>query len=500
MTQRMDTKIQISMITIKTHAVLASLILLSFVAVAEGQDLDIDEVIDPTEQTVAVAEEAPPMVPDDTLAGATEEQLLEEFARYRRLVQAGTYDEADNAAKRIVEMTIRIYGPSSRETASALNNLGVVQHSTGQYDAAIQNFTSAVEIIELVEDRLNGSLVNPLKGLGASQLASGRPDQARKTFYRAAHITHVNEGPHNLDQVEILESIAETYIRMGDTKEARNALDRIHILNVKHFEENPIGLLPSLMNRAAWQHRAGYYSDERATYRRAIRIIESSAGKKDKSLVEPLRRLGESFYYLDISLDQNTRVMSTGEIYFKRAARIAEKSDDIDWRENVTARLSLADYYIFTETMTRAKNIYSSVWQDLSVDEERLALRSELFSDPVPIKTDPLPMYAGGASNEGASPDNIAAGRIVVQYSVSARGRVRNLQSEALPAEFSDMQRAVHREIRSRAYRPRVVDGKPVESLDVVFEHPFSYRITDLEALRKAQSLKEIPQEEKAAD
>jgi tetratricopeptide (TPR) repeat protein len=503
------------MIKIKTHAVLASLVLLSFVAVAEAQDpstdelttdeiiadelttdelttdeLTTDEIIDPSEQTVAVAEEALPAVPDDPLTAATEEQLLEEFARYRRLVQAGTLDEADNAAKRIVEMAIRIYGPGSRETASALNNLGVVQHSTGQYDAAIQNFTSAVEIIEVVEDRLNGALVNPLKGLGASQLASGRPDQARKTFYRAAHITHVNEGPHNLDQIEILESIAETFIRMGNTKEARDALDRIHILNVKHFEEDPMGLLPSLMNRATWQHRAGYYNEERATYRRAIRIIESSSGKNNKLLVEPLRRLGESFYFIDTTLDQGTRAMLTGEIYFKRGARIAEKSDDIDWRENVAARLALADYYIYSDSIGRARNIYARVWQYLSVDEERLLLRSELLSDAVPIKTDQLPMYAGGSSNEGVSPGDIAAGRVVVKYDVSERGRVRNLQSEAFPAEFSDMQRMVHREMRSRTYRPRIVDGEPVESLGIVFEHPFSYRLTDLEALRKALALK----------
>ena len=76
-------------------------------------------------------------------------------------------------------MAIKVYGPQSRETANALNNLGIVQHSNGQYDAAIQNFTSSVEIIELVSDRLNDALVNPLKGLGAAQLGNGRPDQAR---------------------------------------------------------------------------------------------------------------------------------------------------------------------------------------------------------------------------------------------------------------------------------------------------------------------------------
>ena len=188
--------------------------------------------------------------PEDTVS---EEQLLQEFDRYRALIASGALDEADTTAKRIVEMSIRVYGPRSRETASSLNNLGIVQHRNGQYDAAIQNFASAVEIIELVEDRLNGALVNPLKGLGAAQLSIGRPDQAQKTLDRAVHITQVNNGPHNIGQVEILESVAESYMRMNNFKEARKILDRIHIINVKFFEEDPMGLLPSLMSRAEWQ-------------------------------------------------------------------------------------------------------------------------------------------------------------------------------------------------------------------------------------------------------
>ena len=203
-------------------AILSVLLLLPCVVIAQDDEVATAEFEDPLDQTVPVADE---LNPDDTSADAstaaeedatgdevTEEMLLEEFARYRRLVGTGTLDEADIAAKRIVEMAIKIYGPRSRETASALNNLGIVQHSNKQYDAAIQNFRSAVEIIEFTEDRLNDALINPLKGLGAAQLAIGRPDRARQTFERAAHITHVNDGPHNIDQVEILE-ISTRYSR-----------------------------------------------------------------------------------------------------------------------------------------------------------------------------------------------------------------------------------------------------------------------------------------------
>jgi len=485
-----------------TYTAFTLLLFTPLFAAAQDEETDSDNVvIDPLEQTVPVADEdvKPEPTPEPQPEEVSEERLLAEFARYRVLLQQGILDEADIAAKRIVEMAIKVYGPQSRETANALNNLGIVQHSNGQYDAAIQNFTSSVEIIELVADRLNDALVNPLKGLGAAQLGNGRPDQARRTFVRAAHITQVNEGPHNLGQIEILESIAETYIRMGDTKTARGILDRIHIINVKHFEQDPLGLLPSLMSRADWQHRAGYYAEERTTYRRAIRIIETTSGKNDPLLVEPLRRLAESFYFIDVTMatPQQQGLVSTGEIYFKRAARIAEKSEDMDWRERAKAQLVLADYYVFIDSQNRSRKIYTQVWDLLSANEEKIVQRTAWFENPVAIRAGVLPTFAGNASPGNPARDDLASGKIVVDYSVSARGRVRDLRTEAFPEEFTDMQRVVHREIRQRVHRPRVVDGAPVESVDLQFEHDFSYTRADLEALRAAKAKQAEKEEDK---
>jgi len=476
------------MIKNTTYTALALFLLTPLFAAAQDEEIDSDDaVVDPVAQTVPVADEE--VLPEPQQDEVSEERLLAEFARYRVMLQQGTLDEADIAAKRIVEMAIKVYGPQSRETASALNNLGIVQHSNGQFDAAIQNFTSSIEIIESVADRLNDALVNPLKGLGAAQLGNGRPDQAKKTYFRAAHITQVNEGPHNLGQIEILESIAETYIRMGESKSARDILDRIHIINVKHFEQDPLGLLPSLMSRADWQHRAGYYAEERSTYRRAIRIIETSTGKNDPMLVEPLRRLGESYYFVDIAMPtpQQQGLVSSGEIYFKRAARIAEKSEDMDWRQRAKAQIVLADYYTFIDSQNRARKLYKQVWDLLSANEEFIAQRTAWFQNPVAIRAEILPLFAGNAAPGNPARNDILSGKIVVDYTVSARGRIRDLRTEAFPPEFTDMQRVVHRAIRSRTHRPRVVDGVPVQSDDLHFEHDFDYLKADLEALREAK-------------
>lgn len=461
---------------------------------------DDDAMAGPLDQVVPVAEEEEQeAIAADEAQLAQDEAVVDElvdeaafvaeFTRFRRLMDEGATDEADASAKRIVEMAIRLYGPQSRETSKALNNLALVQYRNGQFEPAIQNFISAVEIIEDLGDRLSIDIVNPLKGLGAAQLGNGRPDLAAQSFTRAAHITEVNEGPHNLEQIEILESLAESQVRIGDMKAAKDVLERIYILNVRHFENDPMGLLPALIRRAHWQHRAGYYIDERTTYRRAIRIIEEVQGKDSPMLIEPLVMLGKSFYFTDMSVEGGVTYtytnVSTGENYMKRAVRIAENTPDYPWLDLANTKLALGDLYMYKDSIHRATSMYQEVWALLSADEDRLFAREEAFSDPVPVVVTPLPAYAAGMTGTSAAPENVRTGTVRVDYEVSTRGRVSKIRSEASPRVFTDMLNTVHREIRDRRFRPQVVNGEPVDSTPQTFVHAFYYRQSDLDKLLK---------------
>jgi tetratricopeptide (TPR) repeat protein len=446
------------------------------------------------DQVVPVAGED--TVEDVQLAGpptqsnlSPKEELLQRFENYKRLMSEGIYDEADTVAKSIVTLTIQITGPQSSETAKALTNLGIVQHRNKQFDAAQQNFASAIEIIEVIEDRLNGRLINPLKGLGAAQLEAGRPDLAKKTFSRAIHITHVNDGPHNMGQVDILESLAETNVRLGSVEEARAMHDMIYMLHQRRYEDDQLALIPSLMRRAEWQHRAGYIMDEQATYRRAIRIIENNADKKDIRLIDPLTKLGESYFYTDLHGNQGLHHNPvTGEIYFKRALRIAEGHPESNWMIAAASRMSLGDYYMMQGTHTRANKLYREVWEELSSDEDKLAMRNEIFEQAMPLNSRPLPEFAGDPSpNEIATmSDEYEQGSVTVSYTVTNRGRVIRLQPvEVYPAEFTDMEKSVHRELRARMYRPRYEEADPVISEDQVLTHMFYYKQSDLDVRRE---------------
>ena len=454
-------------------------------SVEEGQivpvaEEGIDEGVDnPDEMSVPQANEM------DTLAS--------EFTLFKQLMADRVFDEADAVAKRVVELAIRTRGPRSNEYAKALTNLAIVQHQTKEYEPAQQNFETAIEIIEDNEDRLNAQLINPLKGLGAAQLESGRPDLAFTTYNRAVHVTHVNEGPHNLDQVDLLESIAETNLRMGDFDAAREAQDTIYALNVRKYEIDQMDLVPSLMRRAAWQHRAGFIYDERATYRRVIRIVETNKGKDDLALVQPMIMLGRSFFYVDTSGAegyQDAR-MSTGEIYFKRAVRIADENPESDWQTITQASLALGDYYMFRGSVPRGRQVYLTVWDLLSEgdDELRLDVRRAQLEDLVALKKQDLPEYIdaddarpeAGLENE----DPLLRGNITMAYEISPRGRTTDLKLiEANPPEFSNMQRTMQRELRQRVYRLRFEDAETIATPSQMLAHTFYYRQSDLDAIK----------------
>lgn len=459
---------------------------------ASGQAGPLDQV--PVAEEDAAADDAAledqvgeePVREPEVVSPAVE--LVEQFELYKQLMGEGIYDEADNVAKRVVTLAIEVTGARSDETAKALTNLGIVQHRNRQFDAAQQNFSAAIDIIEDLEDRLNGRLVNPLKGLGAAQLEGGRPDLAVRTFDRAVHITHVNEGPHNTEQIEILESLAETSLRLGSVEDARLYHDQIYALNQRRYESDQLALVPALMRRASWQHRAGYIVDEQATYRRAIRIIEDHASKTDLRLIEPLTKLGQSYFYTDMHEDMGLHHNPvTGEIYFKRALRIAEDNPRADWRTLADARLALGDYYMMQGMQTRSRKLYGETWEMLSGSDAKLAHRDELLGRPAPLNEEVLPQYVGDGQPNPllVAEDAYLEGSVTATFEVNSRGRVVDLKIvEAIPPEFEDMQRDVQRELRGRLYRPRYQNAEPVDTLDEVFTHMFYYKQSDLRALQ----------------
>lgn len=456
---------------------------------AEAEEEVLEEIVLPSqtifEEDVYVDDIDETILDPDSRVETDADRLQRLFVIYMDAVSDRQFDEADTLAKQIVELTIEIHGLDSNESAKALTNLAIAQHGIQDYESSILNYNAAIGIIERIEDRLSSQLINPLRGLGAAQLASGRADLARATFDRAVHVSHVNSGPHNLEQVETLQSLAETYMAVGEFGDAVEVQKRIYYLQARNIENDSIDIIPALRTRANWQRRMQLFEQQRYTLRRIISVIEDNKGKESLELIPPLTELGESFLYVgysDAAYAQPVSVTS-GEIYLKRAVRVAEASAGEDWTILADAMLKLGDYYVMSDRPNRGHRVYRDVWNFLSADDSRLGARSEKLEQVVLLNEIRPPSMYGGDPSLPVRRDlpGFDTGKAVYQYTVSSRGNSTNIRLvDADPPGLDDMYQAVGREMRRMIHRPRLRDGVPVNTDNVIYRHSFLYRQADL--------------------
>jgi hypothetical protein len=182
--------------------------------------------------------------------------------------------------------------------------------------------------------------------------------------------------------------------------------------------------------------------------------------------------------------------MSSGEIYFRRATRIAEEHPETNWQVVAQAQLALGDYYMYNNNPQRGRQVYRDAWGLLTEQEGGLDVRRLQLEQVVPLKQNKLPLYVS-SDEDTQAPDEkenpLLQGSISISYTVSTRGRASDLRMiEAQPPEFERMISLVQREVRRRIYRPRLEDGEVVETPDLILVHKYFYRQSDLDAARAA--------------
>ena len=180
--------------------------------------------------------------------------------------------------------------------------------------------------------------------------------------------------------------------------------------------------------------------------------------------------------------------VTSGEIYLKRAVRVAEANPEAGWKVLSDTMIELGDYYMRTERPSRGHRVYREVWERFteSGDEAQLNERfSKLETITVLDEISPPKMYGGdpaGGIVVGVDLPGYEIGSAMYSYSVSPRGRAVNVRlMEADPEGLDDMYQSVGRQLRRRVHRPRFVDGDVVQTDNVTFNHSFYYREADIE-------------------
>lgn len=189
-----------------------------------------------------------------------------------------------------------------------------------------QEYLQKVDNIELEAGAYASELTEPLLSLGLSYQQQGNHLRAIDVFKRAMHINRINEGLYNLGQVDILEPLIASHMARRQWKNVNKRYDYLYWLLRRNAEQDDKRLLPLIYKLSGWyldsySAHAGlstalHLMNANDLYSMAVDIIDAQYGENDLRLVNALRGLAVSNYYLannsvllvDQQINSNTTV------------------------------------------------------------------------------------------------------------------------------------------------------------------------------------------------
>jgi len=425
--------------------------------------------------TVATAQSTPP-VP------ASQQEFWTHF-------QKGDWDAAIAEAQRMLSAERGKPSPEPMRLVEALNLLGSAQLKNGDYLGAEASFKESLATLESKVGRTSGALVEPLRGLGFTLAASGRHQDALPYLDRALSVARHSYGLFDMGQQSILLQLATSMTMSGQATEAQRHLQYLMRAAQSTYGARDPRMAPVLCQIGQWYADLGVYSIARTHYRDAIAIVERSLGKADPALVEPLRALARS-YTTELQLVANgtqvptadvdpsdsrlsTKYLSSnGERALEQALAILDKGPP-SLQDTLAATLvQMGDWYQIKQMPEKALPYYRRAWTTAvglgKVEEGIVAPLSvpQMLYYPAPILS---------TRNQRTPAAQVDEYFVEVEFTVGPDGAVKDakaIEHNGTARHVADTLGA----IRMARFRPKFVEGEPVEASSLTFREIFRIR------------------------
>lgn len=417
------------------------------------------------------------------------------------------FDRKDWAAAiASAEQLVATSRPASPATAlplsEALTLLGNAQLSSGNLVAAEAAFAESLKLAEQQGGGGNSRLVDPLRGLGYTLAAEGKHAQAVPYMDRALILSRRNAGLFDISQQGLLRQLGTSLTALGQTPDAER-----HMLYLLRVGEHAYGaddprMAPLHCIVGDWYAQLGQMDTARQNFRAALGIVERKLGRNNIATVEPLRALANS-YAREILLSHygavirserlpsnvdgtggdneplNPRFLNAdGERALIRALKVLDTNrDDGNAKGSdetlIATLLDAGDWFLMKQQPAKALPYYERAatlmdGQDASADhpkEAALGFPRQIYY--------PIPSLA--TRNLQRPPDESEEHFVQVEFTVRRDGSIANehiTDQNATDRQISQTLEA----IRSARYRPKFVDGKPVDTPQVSYRQVFIQR------------------------
>lgn len=406
------------------------------------------------------------------------------------------FDQAVIAAEKLVETARTKANTAPLELADDLALLGNAQLAKRNYLAAEAAYAEALQILEPRVTPTSGQLLDPLRGMGYALSAGGKHDQAVPYMERALLVSRRTNGLFNFNQQGILRQLAASLSKLGNYPAAEQQMQYLLRVGEHTYGKNDPRMSGIHALVGDFYMQAGLVAVGRDSYRQALNVVEKKLGRNDLATVEPLRAYADSFrrelFLLGFGLKTasaerqavgepqldpkaiNPRYLNIeGERALQRALKTLDAHPNRSTAMLMDTLIDLGDWYMIKgepdEALPRYQRALSLVDQ---VEPDRIDAARSKFTFPVQVYY-AIPLLA---TRHLSRPDEEVDQRFVhVVFTVTADGGVRDervIDQDATARQIAETMAAV----RTARYRPKFVNGEPVDTIDVSMRQVFRQR------------------------
>lgn len=334
--------------------------------------------------------------------------------------------------------------------------LGLIRGELSESDAAIDNLVEAIGLVSETEGEYSPTLIEYYRALGRTYIKAGEYQPAIVTLEQAQHISQRSLGLFNVEQSALLDDITTAYLGLGNTVDAqRLQIERLDNA-IRRFGASDPRVIPYRYTLARYYEQSRLPESAREQYQEVLKAQEERLGDTDPELLAPLREL----VALDLLVAQDTNSERRD-----RLAALLEQNPAAPAIERGLTLALLGDWATVAGDTAGARDYYTQSWS---------AFRSNPEVDVVtyfgkPAMLDFVPPLSAVDRNERSRPYTWV--EIVLEFDVSAEGIPSDVRVVTRDRQTVNLQSRYSRRMRETHFRPRLVDGQPVDTADVRSTH-----------------------------
>jgi tetratricopeptide (TPR) repeat protein len=420
------------------------------------------------------------------------------YRAFRQQFDARHFAAALAPAQALVDQTEQEFGATADELVNPLINLGTTQLRLKDYAGAEGSFKRAVKIVESHQGGYSREVIKPLFGLGMTYSAAGDYTAATEALRRAVDVSRKIDGLFNPAQLEMLDSLIAGYTALNSYEDAQREQQYALRLAEATYGKTDPRVVPALERTAAWFEAQGRFFSARQMYSRCLDIVRKDGGNYDLRTVGPLRGIARTYrleYFIgpetaegaadDSGLNGGLGAQPAapssangvsmanilnpdGEDALEFALKVFDSHPGEALAQRAETLIELGDWRLTAGTTRTAMEAYREAWNVLSTPGAPGT--AALDSPAVVVYRPPT-----GARPPRSDQDKYTQRHAEVEFTVTADGRVRSATLGANDA--GDIAgKSVLTAIKRARYRPRFVDGNPVETTGVRYKETIYVR------------------------